>query len=913
MKLLETQNSSATDNERNKETADSNTVYTVSPTTHTNTTIFREPYDRIIQNFRLVWLDKSIDEVTNDDSINIITKLRQVVDTVNIFTDVSKCIDFISGIKEEKVFVIFPGVLAQTIVPSFHDMAQINCIYIFCEHKAQHEHWANQWSKVKGVFTDITSICGALKQSARECDQNSISISFVRSTDVTSKQNLDQLDKSFMYTQILKEILLTIDFEEDHISEFLTYCQERFASNGAELTNVEKLRKEYRHHRPLWWYTYTCFLYSMLNRALRMMEVDLIIKMGFFLRDLHNDIVALHAEQYNEQQHSDSFVVYRGQGLSQIDFDQLMKTKGGLMSFNNFLSTSRDQAVSYAFAESNQYNPDLIGILFKITIDPSVPSTSFANIRNVSAYETEEEILFSMHSVFRIGQVKQIDENNRLWEVDLTLTSDTDPQLHALTESVKDETKGSTGWLRLGKLMVKLAQYTKAQDLYEILLKQETNETDKGDIYHQVGLIQEEQGEYAKAITFYEESLKIRQKILTPQHPDVAECYEDIGNTYDFLGDDGKALSYHEKALEIRQNTLPENHPDLATSYNNIGSVYDKMGEYSKAISYHEKALEIYQKTLPENHPHLATSCNNIGSAYSSMGEYSKALSYYKKALEIYQRSLPENHPHLASSYAYHGCVYDKMGEYSKALSYLEKALEIYQKTLPENHPHVATSCNNIGFVYSSIGEYSKALSYYEKALEIYQTTLPEDHPHLASSYAYHGSVYDKMGEYSKALSYYEKDLEISQRNLPENHPHLALSYNNIGSMYDSMGDYLKALSYLEKGLVAYQKIFPENHPYLATSYNSIGLVYGNMSEYSKAISYHEKALEIRENNLPENHRDLATSYNNIGSVYDKMGEYSKALSFLERALNILQCSLLAEHPDLERLREIVELVKKKL
>ena len=56
-------------------------------------------------------------------------------------------------------------------------------------------------------------------------------------------------------------------------------------------------------------------------------------------------------------------------------------------------------------------------------------------------YQTEEEILFSMHSIFRIGQIEQIDENNRLWQVDLTLTNDNDPQLYALTERMREETK----------------------------------------------------------------------------------------------------------------------------------------------------------------------------------------------------------------------------------------------------------------------------------------------------------------------------------------------------------------------------------------------------------------------------------------------------------------------------------------
>ena len=44
-----------------------------------------------------------------------------------------------------------------------------------------------------------------------------------------SSKTLDRLDPSFMYTQILKEILLTIKFEEKHIQEFIDYCREQFA------------------------------------------------------------------------------------------------------------------------------------------------------------------------------------------------------------------------------------------------------------------------------------------------------------------------------------------------------------------------------------------------------------------------------------------------------------------------------------------------------------------------------------------------------------------------------------------------------------------------------------------------------------------------------------------------------------
>ncbi len=104
---------------------------------------------------------------------------------------------------------------------------------------------------------------------------------------------------------------------------------------------------------------------------------------------------------------NNTFIVYRGQGLSRTDFEKLLKTKDGLISFNNFLSTSQERDVSYAFAESNQVDPDLIGVLFEITIVSSTSSTSFANIRDVSYYQDEEEILISMHSVFRIDKSRK--------------------------------------------------------------------------------------------------------------------------------------------------------------------------------------------------------------------------------------------------------------------------------------------------------------------------------------------------------------------------------------------------------------------------------------------------------------------------------------------------------------------------
>ena len=505
--------------------------------------------------------------------------------------------------------------------------------------------------------------------------------------------NLDQLEPSFMYTQVLKEILLTIDFKEEHLRAFAKYSRDRSDGNAIELTNIDKFEHEYQQHTPIWWYTYQNFLSSMIDSALRNMDAGKIIDLGFFIRDLHEQIVRLDSEQ----SHDKSFVVYYGQGLTETDFDRIRTKQGGLLAFNQFLLTNKMRQVPLDSARKTSTNPDTTGVLFVMAIDPSVHSVPFANIHNVSYHQNEDEVLFSMHSIFRIGEVKTIEGNKRLWQVDLTLTNDNDEDLQFLTEQIREETMpGEPGWQRLSSLLIKMGCFDKAEQIDEKTLSGATDEQTKANIYDQTGYIKESTGEYTEAITFYEKSLAIKEKILPPMHIDLANSYMKIASAYQAMAESPKALEYYEKALEIQQQSLPAGHPDLASNYDGIGNVYSTMGEDSKALSYYERSLQLRLKSLPPNHPDLGTAYSNIGGVYENLGEYSKALVSYEKALQIQEQALPPMHPVLATSYNNLGKVYENIGDHSKALAAYERAGDIAENTLPENHPELLLYKNSI-------------------------------------------------------------------------------------------------------------------------------------------------------------------------------------------------------------------------
>jgi hypothetical protein len=91
---------------------------------------------RIVENSLLIGLDSTIDEC-NDDCRNIITELRCIVNSTNVFNDVDQCVEFLSQINDEKAFMIVSGALGQQIVPIIHDLPQLNAIYIFLWQQVQ--------------------------------------------------------------------------------------------------------------------------------------------------------------------------------------------------------------------------------------------------------------------------------------------------------------------------------------------------------------------------------------------------------------------------------------------------------------------------------------------------------------------------------------------------------------------------------------------------------------------------------------------------------------------------------------------------------------------------------------------------------------------------------------------------------
>lgn len=94
-----------------------------------------------------------------------------------------------------------------------------------------------------------------------------------------------------------------------------------------------------------------------------------------------------------------------------------------------------------------------------------------------------------------------------------------------------------------------MGHFDTAKNIYECLLNETPDLREQGNLYHHIGAIKADQGNYQEAITYFEEALIICEKTLPSKYPHLASSSNDIGLTYRKMNEHSKALESHENAL----------------------------------------------------------------------------------------------------------------------------------------------------------------------------------------------------------------------------------------------------------------------------------------------------------------------------------------------------------------------------
>lgn len=286
--------------------------------------------------------------------------------------------------------------------------------------------------------------------------------------------------------------------------------------------------------------------------------------------------------------------------------------------------------------------------------------------------------------------------------------------------------------------------FAKAEIFYQESLSYDPNHP---DAKHLLALLYHEQGKYPLALALinelvllypqnsdllnslgmilmdlcrFEEAASALEQAIT-YNADHDEAYLNLGLTYQYLGRPADAIPYFQKALMLRG--------DDSDVHNNLGNAYRDTAQPELAIRHYLKATEV--------NPHCHQAYYNLSGVYQQQGNLKAAIEYSKKALQ--------QQPQFAEAYNALGSLYCQ-------LSLKEESIQAYQEAVRIN-PNLFQSQYNLGVVLYSTHKYDEALSCYYKALAL----QPESIKVLESLV----QVLLTINKTEEALTYLQKAYEI--------------------------------------------------------------------------------------------------------------------------------------------------------
>ncbi|CAF1478051.1 unnamed protein product [Adineta steineri] len=559
----------------------------------------------------------------------------------------------------------------------------------------------------------------------------------LQSLEGTGERSSAHLNGAFLHSQLFMEALVDVlndglvDSPQNR-DKFIQVCSLQQQSNQKQLEIVDEFKDTYEADYAIWWYTRESFLYPLLNQAFRVENITMLLLCRFFIRDIHQRISDLgELTSVNE-----NMTCYRGQLMSRDEIDRLRRLVGSIISMKTFFSTTLNKQYALVRVDVPNHNSSVNNIepvFFEITIQCSklYMREPFANISAESSFPDEQEILFSIGSLFRINEV--LNEEGKFWKINLIYMSKFESPL------LKND----------GNYLNTIYKHMKGHEVY--------TRSDMGKVLHESGKLNEAESYYRQMIDYVsqldpqvlqqrdqeDECLKKLLQCLGAEtvKVDHAKRITEKLHYYRFMlaliarekGDDDECLFWSEY-LRYPDSDFDLNQLYLVYYHLLTGEVYEHSGQFKKAYQKYEKAWNtLMVMTNGEGNSRATPEIfMNIGSILLIISQgQNEPLDFYKKALNIYQGMLPSGHPKIGVGRLKIADYYRNRSQFQLALNEYEHCHQIFVRSLPLDHANIGLTYYGMSLCYLMIDPQKnvvQTVSLLEKAKIILKKHLNASH-----------------------------------------------------------------------------------------------------------------------------------------------------------------------------------------
>jgi len=262
-----------------------------------------------------------------------------------------------------------------------------------------------------------------------------------------------------------------------------------------------------------------------------------------------------------------------------------------------------------------------------------------------------------------------------------------------------------------------------------------------------------------EAETFFNDALAMQKRLYNGgPHPQIDNTKRELAGIYRNSRRFEKAESLYLELIESREKMLGPDHVELAHAWNSYSTLLSRMGKAEESNHANNAFIEIMKRAFDDPHPSLGAAYNNRANYLRRSGDLDGALENYQLAIKMQDEvGIPEHHSNRSFPLSGIAKVYLEQKEFVKARDLFINILELRKQSFSATHKSVLDAKGNLASALMGLKDYDKASDLLNETYQNFLASRGSDDPRTEIAAWRLLQLYTKSGEVERAEQYRAK------------------------------------------------------------------------------------------------------------------------------------------------------------
>lgn len=229
-------------------------------------------------------------------------------------------------------------------------------------------------------------------------------------------------------------------------------------------------------------------------------------------------------------------------------------------------------------------------------------------------------------------------------------------------------------------------------------------------VFNIVGIIYRERGELDRAEVVFTKALEIRQRVLDPDDPNLADSINNMGLLRRRQGRAAEAAAFYEQAVALQRASSFRDDVRLARNIYNLASAYITAGQPANAKPLIEESLAMH-RAMPQPSAEVLAMHDSLRARVAIAEErWADAARLADHALMEQRRASGPAHPAIVECLMDCAAVLARQEEWGMAVEHLREAEAMSLRLFPSpTHPRVRSVRESLAVALRGLGRMDEA------------------------------------------------------------------------------------------------------------------------------------------------------------------------------------------------------------